>query len=144
MLLSLIHIFHPTVSVLQVSKLALAGHFHVQFKVLFHFGDIAHKDLAAVLFYADYRLFQLQLVVEMCIRDSCKLLPGWVRYGIIDGSYKIQDVIMIFSIRDLSFEFGSVLLECWLALAARAGCALLILLAAWLVRGRWLDKGALA
>ena len=41
---------------------------------------------------------------------------------------------MIFSIRDLSFEFGSVLLEGWFALAARAGCALLILLAAWLVR----------
>ena len=37
---------------------------------------------------------------------------------------------MIFSIRDLSFEFGSVLLEGWFALAARAGCALLILLAA--------------
>mgnify|MGYP006967814976 CR=1 FL=1 len=54
----------------------------------------------------------------------CKLLPGWVRYGIIDGSYKIQEVIMIFSIRDLSFEFGSVLLEGWFALAARAGCAL--------------------
>ena len=44
---------------------------------------------------------------------------------------------MIFSIRDLSFELGSVLLEGWFALAARAGCALLILLAAWLVR-RWL------
>lgn len=48
---------------------------------------------------------------------------------------------MIFSIRDLSFEFGSVLLEGWFALAARAGCALLILLAAWLVR-RWLSKRA--
>ncbi|MFR6699076.1 MAG: hypothetical protein ACLUSW_08200 [Faecalibacterium sp.] len=47
---------------------------------------------------------------------------------------------MIFSIRDLSFELGSVLLEGWFALAARAGCALLILLAAWLVR-RWLSKG---
>ena len=46
---------------------------------------------------------------------------------------------MIFSIRDLSFELGSVLLEGWFALAARAGCALLILLAAWLVR-RWLSK----
>ena len=46
---------------------------------------------------------------------------------------------MIFSIRDLSFEFGSVLLEGWFALAARAGCALLILLAAWLVR-RWLEQ----
>ena len=46
---------------------------------------------------------------------------------------------MIFSIRDLSFELGSVLLEGWFALAARAGCALLILLAAWLVR-RWLNK----
>ena len=44
---------------------------------------------------------------------------------------------MIFSIRDLSFELGSLLLEGWLALAARAVCALLILLAAWLVR-RWL------
>ena len=28
---------------------------------------------------------------------------------------------MIFSIRDLSFELGSVLLEGWFALAARAG-----------------------
>ena len=46
---------------------------------------------------------------------------------------------MIFSIRDLSFELGSLLLEGWLALAARAVCALLILLAAWLVR-RWLNK----
>lgn len=44
---------------------------------------------------------------------------------------------MIFSIRDLSFELGSVLLEGWPAFAARAVCALLILLAAWLVR-RWL------
>ena len=33
---------------------------------------------------------------------------------------------MIFSIRDLSFELGSLLLEGWLALAARAVCALLI------------------
>ena len=49
---------------------------------------------------------------------------------------------MIFSIRDLSFELGSVLLEGWPAFAARAVCALLILLAAWLVR-RWLTrKGA--
>ena len=46
---------------------------------------------------------------------------------------------MIFSIRDLSFELGSLLLEGWLAFAARAVCALLILLAAWLVR-RWLTK----
>ena len=43
---------------------------------------------------------------------------------------------MIFSIRDLSFELGSVLLEGWFALAARAGCALLILLAAcWYAAG---------
>ena len=46
---------------------------------------------------------------------------------------------MIFSIRDLSFELGSMLLEGWPAFAARAVCALLILLAAWLVR-RWLNK----
>ena len=65
-------VLHPTVSVLQVSKLVLAGHFHVQLKVLFHFGDIAHKDLAAVLFYADYRLFQLQLVVERVRDGHCK------------------------------------------------------------------------
>ena len=39
---------------------------------------------------------------------------------------------MIFSIRDLSFELGSMLLEGWPAFAARAVCALLILLAAWL------------
>ena len=44
---------------------------------------------------------------------------------------------MIFSIRDLSFELGSMLLEGWPAFAARAVCALLILIAAWLVR-RWL------
>ena len=44
---------------------------------------------------------------------------------------------MIFSIRDLSFELGSMLLEGWPAFAARAVCALFILLAAWLVR-RWL------
>ena len=62
-------VLHLTVSVLQVSKLALAGHFHVQLKVLFRFSDVAHKDLAAVLFYADYRLFQLQLVVER-VRDG--------------------------------------------------------------------------
>ena len=46
---------------------------------------------------------------------------------------------MIFSIRDLSFELGSMLLEGWPAFAARAVCALLILLAAWLVR-RWLTR----
>ena len=46
---------------------------------------------------------------------------------------------MIFSIRDLSFELGSMFLEGWLAFAARAACALLILAAAWLVR-RWLNK----
>ena len=46
---------------------------------------------------------------------------------------------MIFSIRDLSFELGSLFLEGWLAFAARVFCALLILLAAWLVR-RWLTK----
>ena len=46
---------------------------------------------------------------------------------------------MIFSIRDLSFELGSLFLEGWLAFAARVLCALLILLAAWLVR-RWLTK----
>lgn len=48
---------------------------------------------------------------------------------------------MIFSIRDLSFELGSLFLEGWLAFAARVLCALLILLAAWLVR-RWLTKRA--
>ena len=46
---------------------------------------------------------------------------------------------MIFSIRDLSFELASMLLEGWPAFAARAVCALLILLAAWLVR-RWLTR----
>ena len=46
---------------------------------------------------------------------------------------------MIFSVRDLSFELVALFLEGWLALAARAMCALLILLAAWLVR-RWLNK----
>ena len=46
---------------------------------------------------------------------------------------------MIFSIHDLSFTLGSMLLEGWSAFAARAVCALLILLAAWLVR-HWLAK----
>ena len=45
---------------------------------------------------------------------------------------------MIFSIRDLGFELGPVLLEGWLALAARAVCALVIffagLVASWLLR----------
>lgn len=46
---------------------------------------------------------------------------------------------MIFSIRNLSFEIGSVLLEGWFAFAARAVCALLILAAGWLIR-RWMTK----
>ena len=41
---------------------------------------------------------------------------------------------MIFSIRNLSFEIGSLMLEGWFAFAARVGCALLILAAGWLLR----------
>ena len=45
---------------------------------------------------------------------------------------------MIFSVRNLGFELGSLLLEGWLALAARAVCALFIflmgLLVSWLLR----------
>ena len=45
---------------------------------------------------------------------------------------------MIFSIRDLSFELGSMLLEGWPAFAARAVCAPVIvfagLLVGWLLR----------
>ena len=40
---------------------------------------------------------------------------------------------MIFAIRDLSFDLGPLFLEGWLALAARAVCALLLLLAGWIV-----------
>lgn len=46
---------------------------------------------------------------------------------------------MIFSIRNLSFELGSLLLEGWVAFAARAFCALLILAISWIVR-RWMSK----
>ena len=45
---------------------------------------------------------------------------------------------MIFSVRDLGFDLGPLLLEGWLALAARAVCALLIflagLVASWVLR----------
>ena len=51
---------------------------------------------------------------------------------------------MIFSVRDLGFELGPLLLEGWLALAARAVCALLILalglVASWLLRTRLFPK----
>ena len=40
---------------------------------------------------------------------------------------------MIFSIRDLAFEIGSLYLESWLALAARCVCALLLFAAGALV-----------
>ena len=40
---------------------------------------------------------------------------------------------MIFSIRDLAFEIGSLYLEGWLALAARCVCALLLFAAGALV-----------
>lgn len=46
---------------------------------------------------------------------------------------------MIFSIRNLGFELGSILLEGWAAFAARVVCALLLLAAGWLIR-RWLRK----
>ena len=46
---------------------------------------------------------------------------------------------MIFSIRNLGFELGSILLEGWAAFAARVVCALLLLAAGWLVR-HWLSK----
>ena len=40
---------------------------------------------------------------------------------------------MIFPIRDLAFEIGSLYLEGWLALAARCVCALLLFAAGALV-----------
>ena len=46
---------------------------------------------------------------------------------------------MIFSIRDLSFELGSLLLEGWFAFGARIVCALLILLGSRLVL-HWLTR----
>ena len=41
---------------------------------------------------------------------------------------------MIFSIRNLGFELGSLLLEGWAAFAARVVCAALLLVLGWLVR----------
>ena len=41
---------------------------------------------------------------------------------------------MIFSIRGLGFELGSLLLEGWAAFAARVVCAALLLVLGWLVR----------
>lgn len=46
---------------------------------------------------------------------------------------------MIFSIRNLGFEIGSILLEGWAAFAARAVCALLIFALGWLIR-QWAKK----
>ena len=39
---------------------------------------------------------------------------------------------MIFSIRNLGFELGSLLLEGWAAFAARVVCAALLLVLGWL------------
>ena len=41
---------------------------------------------------------------------------------------------MIFSIRNLGFELGSLLLEGWAAFAARVVCAALLLALGWLAR----------
>ena len=41
---------------------------------------------------------------------------------------------MIFSIRNLGFELGSLLLEGWAAFAARVVCAALLLVLGWLAR----------
>ena len=41
---------------------------------------------------------------------------------------------MIFTIRGLGFELGSILLEGWAAFAARVVCALLLLILGWLTR----------
>ena len=41
---------------------------------------------------------------------------------------------MIFSIRGLGFELGSLLLEGWAAFAARVVCAALLLALGWLAR----------
>ena len=41
---------------------------------------------------------------------------------------------MIFSIRGLGFELGSLLLEGWAAFAARVVCAALLLVLGWLAR----------
>ena len=41
---------------------------------------------------------------------------------------------MIFSIRNLGFELGSLLLEGWAAFAARVVCAALLLVLGWLAK----------
>ena len=41
---------------------------------------------------------------------------------------------MIFSVRNLGFELGSLLLEGWAAFAARVVCAALLLVFGWLAR----------
>ena len=46
---------------------------------------------------------------------------------------------MIFSIRNLGFELGSLLLEGWAAFAARVVCAALLLAAAFVLRGLCLN-----
>ena len=44
---------------------------------------------------------------------------------------------MIFSIRNLGFELGSLLLEGWAAFAARVVCAALLLALGWLAQVGW-------
>ncbi len=48
---------------------------------------------------------------------------------------------MIFSIRNLGFELGSLLLEGWAAFAARVVCAALLLALGWLARQAFVPQG---
>ena len=62
-------VFHLTLPFLQISQLAHTGHIDVEVEVRAQLGDVAHKDLAPVLFHADHRFFQQQLVV-VWVRDG--------------------------------------------------------------------------
>ncbi len=46
---------------------------------------------------------------------------------------------MLFTINDLGFSIAGLLLEGWLAFAARCVCALALLLIGWVV-SRWMQK----
>ena len=62
-------------------------------------------------------------------------LPRAAEYAIIICVVKKhRRFSMIFSIRNLGFELGSLLLEGWAAFAARVVCAALLLVLGWLVR----------
>ena len=48
---------------------------------------------------------------------------------------------MLFTINDLGFSIAGLLLEGWLAFAARCVCALALLFIGWIV-SRWLQKAS--